>query len=248
MSALAVSTVVASHDRRPPVILVHGAANSGRVWTWWQDDLARRGWSSSAIDLRGHGRSVALDLSVTRMSDYAEDVVAVARELRRPPVLVGWSMGGLAAMMAAAACGARACVGLAPSAPTARRDTSIPFQHGTFGPEEYGITDRDPGNQPMMPDLDREERQIALASLGPESRLARDERKAGIVIDQLRCPLLIVTGSADTQWPAERYRDLPFGAELMSVEGASHWGLVLNRRVVPQMVSTVTAWIERATG
>jgi len=38
------------------------------------------------------------------MADYADDLVALARTLRRPPVVVGWSMGGLVAMMAAAAC------------------------------------------------------------------------------------------------------------------------------------------------
>ena len=34
---------------------------------------------------------------------------------------------------------------------------------------------RDPQEQKAMPDLDREERLIALASLGRESRLAKDE-------------------------------------------------------------------------
>ena len=95
-------------------------------------------------------------------------------------------------MMAAPACGARACVGLAPSTPARRRDTSVPLRSGIFGAEEYGIADRDPDRQPAMPDLDRAERVIALESLGPESRLARDERQAGIVIEGIACPLLIV--------------------------------------------------------
>src|SRR5262249_57910868 len=88
---------------RAPVILVHGAANSGRVWTFWQGELARRGWSSHAIDLRGHGTGAPAELGTTRMADYADDVVALARRLRQPPILVGWSMGGLVAMMAAPA-------------------------------------------------------------------------------------------------------------------------------------------------
>ena len=96
-----------------------------------------------------------------------------------------------------------------------------------------------------MADLDRAERVIALDSLGPESRLARDERQAGIVIDDLACPLLIVTGTADTQWPRRRYDDFPFPADHVSVEGASHWGLVLNRRVVPGIVSALIGWLEK---
>ncbi len=230
---------------KPPVILVHGAANSARVWTLWQDELARRGWSSHAIDLRGHGHSEPIDLSTTKMGDYADDVVEVARTLRRDPVVLGWSMGGLVAMMAAARCGAQACVGLAPSTPVRVRDASIALRTGVFGAEEYEIIGRDPDHQPAMPDLDRPERSIALESLGPESRLARDERQAGIVVGRIGCPLLIVTGTADQQWPRRRYDDLPIPADHVAVEDASHWGLVLNRRLLPVMATALTAWLEK---
>jgi len=238
------SHVVGDGDK-PPVILVHGAANSAHVWTFWQDELARRGWSSHAIDLRGHGHSGPIDLGTTKMEDYVDDVVTIARTLGRDPVVLGWSMGGLVAMMAAARCGARACVGLAPSTPVRVRDASITLRTGVFGAEEYGITGRDPDRQPAMPDLDRPERSIALESLGPESRLARDERQAGIVVGRIACPLLIVTGTADQQWPRRRYDDLPIPADHIAVEDASHWGLVLNRRLLPVMASAVTAWFER---
>lgn len=243
---LAVRALVAPGSTLPPVVLVHGSANSAGVWTLWQEELARRGWSSWAIDLRGHGGSAPTDLSKTRMRDYAADVVDVRRTLRDAPVLMGWSMGGLVAMMAAAACGARACVGLAPSAPAARRDESVTVREGVFGPEEYGIRDRNPEHQPAMPDLDREERRVALASLGAESRLARDERAAGVVVEPLGCPLLVVTGGADTQWPAARYRSLPVPAEVVSVDGASHWGLVLGRTRVVATAAIVNAWLEKA--
>jgi hypothetical protein len=43
--------------------------------------------------------------------------------------------------------------------------------------------------------------------------MARDERKAGIVIAAAPCPMLVVTGTADTQWPRQRYDDLPFVAD-----------------------------------
>jgi pimeloyl-ACP methyl ester carboxylesterase len=119
------STVSVGGDRHPPVILVHGAANSGMVWRFWQGELAGRGCSSHALDLRGHGESTPVDLSNTRRGDYAADVVMVARELRRPAVLLGWSMGGLVAMMAAASCGALACIGLAPSTPVRLSDPSV---------------------------------------------------------------------------------------------------------------------------
>jgi hypothetical protein len=96
-----------------------------------------------------------------------------------------------------------------------------------------------------MADLDRAERVIALEALGSESRLARDERKAGVVVD-VPCPMLIVTGTTDTQWPRQRYDDLHFAADHISIDGASHWGLVLNRRLLAGMASAVTSWLDKA--
>jgi hypothetical protein len=95
-----------------------------------------------------------------------------------------------------------------------------------------------------MPDLDREERVIALTSLGPESRWARDDRKAGIVIESLPCPLLIVTGGADPLWPRAKYDGLWLAADYLDIEGASHWGLVLSRRALGEIVPRVVAWLE----
>lgn len=231
---------------RPPIILVHGAANSALVWTYWQEALASDGWASYAIDLRGHGASAPLDLAGTGMHEYASDVGRLVEQLGRPPILIGWSMGGLVAMMAAATGAAAACVGLAPSMPARAVDTSRPLRSGVFTAEEYGITGHDPDDQPAMPDLDREERRVALASLCSESRFARDERQRGIVVESLPVPLLIVTGSADHQWPRERYRDLWLPADHLTVEGASHWGLVLSRRALSHAVPAVLGWLGRA--
>jgi pimeloyl-ACP methyl ester carboxylesterase len=232
---------------RPPIVLVHGAANSSRVWAFWQTELARLGWTSYAVDLRGHGESSPVDLSHTVMADYADDVLALSRQLACRPVLIGWSMGGLAAMLAAAAGDAPAYVGLGPSLPARVRDTSLVLRTGTFGPEEYGILSADPNDQPTMPDLDLEERVIAVASLSRESRRARDDRKAGIVITGLPCPALIVTGSADVIVPRGIYAELPVTADFLEGNGASHWGLVLNRRALASLIPAVLDWVETNT-
>ena len=116
-------------------------------------------------------------------------------------------------------------------APVRRPDPSVESRRGIFCAETYGSTSSDPADQPAMPDLDLEERRVALAALGQESLLARDERQAGIVIETLPCPLLIVTGTADRQWPRTRYAHLHLPATRMEAAGASHWGLVLNRLV-----------------
>jgi pimeloyl-ACP methyl ester carboxylesterase len=247
---LAVSVTLPDDSRTslPPIVFVHGAANSALVWMFWQRELASQGWASYAIDLRGHGRSDPIDLSRTTMHDYAADVRSLVIQLAQKPVIMGWSMGGLVAMMVAATSHAAACVALAPSLPARQVNVSVVLRAGEFGAEEYGITSHDPAEQSEMPDLDREERTVALASLGRESRWARDQRKAGIVIESLPCPLLIVTGSADNQWPDERYDGLWLAADRLKVEGASHWGLVLNRRALATVIPAVLRWLDAAIG
>ena len=230
---------------KPGIVLVHGAANSAPVWTFWQQELAARGWAPYAIDLRGHGASSPIDLSRVAMEDYAADGCLFMDQLSVGPVVMGWSMGGLVALMAAATGRASACVALAPSTPALEIDPSVDLRAGEFGPEEYGITGDDPENQPGMPDLDVEERKIALASLSKESRFARDQRRQGIMVPELPCPLLIVTGTLDKAWPKERYDNLWLHPEHLSVEDASHWGLVLSGRAVSESIPAVAAWLER---
>jgi pimeloyl-ACP methyl ester carboxylesterase len=230
---------------RASFVLVHGAANSASVWTYWQRELAERGFASYAIDLRGHAASDPIDLSRTTMQDYADDVVSLMRQLPLPPVVMGWSMGGLAAMMAAASHPALAYVGLAPSTPALERKSAKVLSPGEYGAEYYGITNRDPdADQPAMFDLNRDERAIALGSLCKESAYARGDRAAGVVVRELGCPGLIVTSTGDRQWPRSRYDGMHLPVEHLSVEGASHWGLVLSRRIVVETAQRVADWVD----
>ena len=245
LSVIAVRSAIVS--ARPPVLLIHGAANSASAWKFWQKALGRRGWSSRAISLRGHGKSDG-ELDGATMSDYVNDVTDVASQLRAQPVVMGWSMGGLVALMFAAEGRARACVALSPTPPAAERNESVRIRGGVYGSEVYGIKDLDPTKQPAMPDLNEEERSVALGSLSQESRTARDERKAGIVIESMRCPLLVVTGSEDKVFPQSEYTDVGLEADYMEAEGASHWGLVLNRRILPGLARSVTEWLDEKVG
>jgi hypothetical protein len=34
----------------------------------------------------------------------------------------------------------------------------------------------------------------------------------------------------------------------MTIDGASHWGLVLNRHVLPEIVVGVAGWLDRVAG
>ena len=53
----------------------------------------------------------------------------------------------------------------------------------------------------------------------------------------------MVTGAEDVDWPRSAYDGMRLPAEHVEVRDASHWGLVLNRWVLPGMVARVTDWL-----
>ena len=236
---------------RPPVVLIHGAANSSGVWRFWRERLEEQGFPTRALDLRGHGAAPCDDLGRVSMADYVADVQVVVETLPRPPVLVGWSMGGLVALMYGAVAPTLGVLALGPSTPgpLLEAPTSAPPAAGVFGPEAYGITDVTAPTQPTMPDLDPEEVGIALASLGPESAFARQERRRGVWFPPrgVTDTIFIAAGERDQSFPPRVCRRVArfLGAEYVELPGASHWGLVLNRRALDAAWPAVTAWLTR---
>jgi pimeloyl-ACP methyl ester carboxylesterase len=232
-------------------VLVHGAANSAGIWRFWRERLEAQGFSTRAPDLRGHGAAPCADLGRVSMADYVADVRAVVETLPRPPVLVGWSMGGLIALMYGAVAPTLGVVTLAPSTPgpLLEAPAAAPPAPGLYGPEVYGITSTISPSQPTMPDLDEEEVGVALASLGQESAFARQERRRGVWFHPrgVTDSILVAAGERDESFPPRACRRVArfLGAEYVELAGASHWGLVLNRRALDAAWPAITAWLTR---
>jgi len=88
----------------PPVVLLHGGGQTRQSWQATAQGLARRGWRAIAVDLRGHGASEWAADGRYGLADFANDVLNLSAVLHRRPVLVGFSLGGLAALAAVARC------------------------------------------------------------------------------------------------------------------------------------------------
>jgi len=187
------------------VVLVHGATSGPWVFDGW---AAR--WPGQ--DVRIPDLQEGLDVAHATMSDYADRVLAAAGD--EPALLCGWSMGGLVAMMAARSCGPTALAVIEPSVPAEidGGDQDWPVETGTYDAESaYG---------PSVPGMRHR----------PESLLARSERKRGISIPAIDCPLLVVAGRdyLDTRCrPVAEY----YGAELIQFPSLSHFRLVVDQRV-----------------
>lgn len=247
MTLLSVTTQLPTvPTNKPPVIFVHGAGTSGSVWAFWQKAFVQAGWPTYNLDLRGHGNSDPVDLSRTSIFDYVADVDAVAGQLKTAPVVIGWSMGGHVAVIAASQGGYSACVALDPDPPVDKIDDSVELVYDQYTPEEIGyVLDGDPDLLQGMPDLTTEERRIAQSSLCSESELMGSERRKGILIEGMPCPLLEILGGLDGYYPTEpSYRGIGMANHQIYVRESSHWGLMLNRRSLSTLLPQVLDWLD----
>jgi pimeloyl-ACP methyl ester carboxylesterase len=84
-------------QKRPPLLFIHGA--NGGAWMWSEKFLgifAAKGYPAYALSLRGHGGSEG-DLNSSTFANYLEDIEKAVALIEAQPVLIGHSMGGLAA-------------------------------------------------------------------------------------------------------------------------------------------------------
>lgn len=89
---------------KPPVVLVAGTYCYPEVWDDMKSELMQRGYEVHAPALRYHDLPLlegALAMSETSLLDYTADFVELINTLEHPPIVVGWSMGGLIAQLIA---------------------------------------------------------------------------------------------------------------------------------------------------
>jgi pimeloyl-ACP methyl ester carboxylesterase len=86
----------AGSPRATPILFIHGKWHG--AWCWQEYFLpffAQHGYDSFALSLRGHAGSEGHErLRWYSIADYVKDVEWAARQIGKPPVIVGHSMGG----------------------------------------------------------------------------------------------------------------------------------------------------------
>jgi len=249
----------------PSILLVHGAANGAWVWDAWRRHLGPLGWVVNVLDLRGHGRSLPIDLAQVTMEDYVADLASVTRQIAaaegRHPVVGGWSMGGLVALMYAAGHqDTPALLLLSPSPPLQVAGRASPEEvrstpAAAFGTELYGVYPDDlEASRRVLADLTEEEAAMVLANSrgAAESGVARRQRKRGISVapGAVRCPALVVFGDEDRRFAPDinRRTALYLGGETLCVPGAGHWGIVCGDRFVAEAAPKVDTWLRQGLG
>ncbi|THG32517.1 alpha/beta hydrolase [Glaciibacter flavus] len=254
----------------PLVVLAHGMGDSRHSYRFIVPELVAAGYRVANVDIRGCGDSSVGWKSYER-TDIAGDVVALVRHLGGPAVVVGQSISGGAATIAAADA-PEDIAGVVELAPFTRKQSfdlvgilrNKRVRQGTTQLAKVMMSGSLKGWMgyldvaiPAKPaDWSDDRARIETALSRPErmavlrTMLKTSPADAGAKLAGVRCPALIVEGSADPDWVdpgAEGSKiivDLPGGiGELVVIDGAGHY---LHREVPAKVLAVVLPFLRRS--
>ena len=96
----------------PPVLFLHGGGQTRHAWGGTAAALAKAGFYAVTMDHRGHGESDWHPDGDYSVAGFAHDLREVAHLLGRLPIVVGASLGGIAALYAEAEAKEPMCRGI----------------------------------------------------------------------------------------------------------------------------------------
>ncbi|MEV4641981.1 alpha/beta hydrolase [Actinoplanes sp. NPDC049548] len=233
----------------PLVVLAPGLGNSRDAYRFVAPQLVAAGYRVATADLRGAGESSAQWPSYSR-TDIAGDLVALIRHLGGPAVLIGHSIAGGAATIAAARAPEliTAIVELAPFTRkqaaklgdlrhAGYRKGALRLAGAMMGSLSSWLRYLDlayPGTKPADWATDQARTEEMLRRPGRRKALQAMIRSspadAGAELGNVRCPVLVIVGSLDYDWADPKAEgqaivaEMPAGlSRLEMIDGAGHY-------------------------
>jgi pimeloyl-ACP methyl ester carboxylesterase len=240
-------------SQQPPVVLVHGGMHGAWMWADVQEWLSHHGWDSVAVDLLSHGRSRTLPVEqwLTRsLLDSASEIDIACQSVAGnplPPVVLAWSMGGLAALAHAARTSQplAAVVLLCPVVPAQFGGAEIPIPVATDEPVKPFPADV---AHRLFYDGMPADRAAALSSQlqaeSPQAVLEATRWTAELDVSGIEVPVLAFGAQNDQLVPAASVQSLAAampGASYIHLRGAGH-GVPVNPGWETVM-SIATSWL-----
>ncbi|WP_088189478.1 alpha/beta hydrolase family protein [Desulfosporosinus sp. FKA] len=81
--------------KRPPLLFVHGAYTGSWMWSKFIPHFVREGWKCYVMNMRSHYKSRVLDMTKVTYRDYMDDIKEITPQCAEPPIIIGFSMGGI---------------------------------------------------------------------------------------------------------------------------------------------------------
>lgn len=236
------------HGDGIPILLLHGFSDSRASWSaaGYTDDLVSNGHRVVLIDARGHGESDRpIDPRAYSGRNLLADLAAVmdALQLRRAAAM-GFSMGGVSALVAAAFLPRHispvVAIGAHPFAEDLSwlRDLMAGGIEGWIAAVEANVGGLDPDTRARMTANDKDALLAALAA-------DRDDFSATLSASAV--PVLALLGDGDPRHAAAQpMRRMPH-VEVLTLAGTDHFGSFLaGRNALPEITAFLARTLQEA--
>lgn len=239
-----------------PLVFVHGSFGGYFMWKMITSYLVEQGFECYALSLRGHKPSGEVDLAKVGMNDYVEDIALVINELKlKNPVVIGHSMAGLLVLMYEKKFDKTSAVISIDPSPTLEIQGKTDEEKIKSIPLVYTLMDVGMPTDPekvmkALPDISQDMLMKMKETLGPESGLARRERKSGISIskESLKSSVLMIGAELGKSVPfgisIESTREMAeyYGTEFFEIKNATHPGVLMGKHA-PEVAQIIEKWL-----
>jgi len=242
---------------RPPLLFVHGAFTGSWMWSKYIPYCISAGWNSYCINLRGHYKSRSADFTKILFEDYLEDIRLVISEIVEecgtPPIVIGFSMGGILSQKLAESVGIAGLV-LIDSSICREVHAEVPYRDLAL--RMPGLVVPAPARDEQI-SIDETFEDIAFQRkyLSMESAKAFDAFSfhfgaEGISVEgeRITCPSLVICAVNDESDDHRgRATARHIGGEYLGLRGTTHTGLLVGQRY-SEAVSRIIDWLARFDG
>ena len=240
-----------------PLLFIHGAGGTSRYLTNYLLFFAGRGWTSYAVNLRGHFPSEPdAALAQATIEDYIADVERVMQvQDIRNCALIGHSMGGLIAQKAAMNLqSVKALIAICSAPPSGvmlEMTNDLPYPEAIMH-SMWGLMNLEPVTLPyfmaektVLNNIEEAERMKIFPMFVAESLMVGYQVAQGVYVDPQRisAPKLVIGCLLDTMAPESMERKLAefLGADYISYAQFAH--LPMLERGWEQSATDIGDWL-----
>ncbi|WP_127537675.1 alpha/beta hydrolase [Paenibacillus illinoisensis] len=238
-------------NHRPPLLFVHGAYTGSWMWSKYIPHFVQQGWTCYVMNLRSHYKSRVQDMTRVTFEDYLEDIQEIITECGEPPILIGFSMGGILSQKLAESSPLRGLV-VIDSSLSQEVLRSVPYAEVdriTPGlvvpaPVHHELTSIDESAE----DIAFQRKYLAMESSQAFSTFSAffgGEDVVSINGESITCPSLVIKAvSSEEEEQRGRLTAEQLRAEYAGLWHTTHTGLLVGQRYI-EAVEIILDWLQR---
>lgn len=235
---------------RPPLLFVHGAFTGSWMWSKYLPHFIQEGWTCYAMNMRSHYKSRLLDMTNITFEDYLADVKEVIAECGVPPIVIGFSMGGILSQKLAETVEIAGLV-LVDSVFSREVHEEVPYEQleqlkpGLIMPapsrEELATIDEN------AEDIEFQRKYLTMESAKAFNAFVFSAESKGISVDSssISCPCLVIKAvGGDSDDRRGRVMADHLRGEYKGIWNTTHTGILIGQRY-KESVDAILDWLGR---